>query len=705
MGFVWTIRLETVVCAVAGLGAVLAVLLLFAAPSASATALDPVAAGVPGNGRAWELVTPPEPVSARLMAGYLEALHGPEGIVMAISPSGDRVAYRTAGVLPDANFGTFIGEAIAERGLDGWSNRALNIPNPQFLDPVWTVQGGEGARAFDTDVRKVVWQTAQDANHDMNVSVGPLGPPFSTVAIGRESSVEGVSADLDRVFFSSTERLLPADAERAGGQSIYEYDDSGLHLIDANEDGSLIDPSCGGLWAGISSNGEEAFFNSGFFCAFPNLYMRTAGHTVEVSASQCTLADCGPEAPASYLGTSPDGSAVFFASAQRLTDADNEGESAIYRYDVASGTLSQLYQQPPGSTASGFAYLVNSSVDGSRVYFSSEGRLLPGEGSESGTNLYVADGGGLHFVAPDLPRPVFVSGDGRYAVFATAAALDPGDTDSSVDVYRYDADSGKSTLISAGTGGSGNGAFDAKLPTAPAALPPPPSPAFDGDRRVVFSTAEPLLPQDRNDKEDVYEWTEGGGLNLISGGVPGLPGEFVAATPDGGTILFRTSATLLPRDRDGGDLDIYAARIGGGLPEPPEPAQPGCSNCAEGTGGGGSPRPAPLGDPDLSHRLELGPIDAAARRQLARTGATTLLVEVPIPGRLEVIGRDPGHRTVATGSARAKDAGPLRVRLRLEPAARRALARGERATVRLFLSLENLHLHGPVLSLKGARAD
>ena len=44
------------------------------------------------------------------------------------------------------------------------------------------------------------------------------------------------------------------------------------------------------------------------------LYLRTGGHTAESSASQCTLADCGPEASAEYLGVSPDGSTVFFAA-------------------------------------------------------------------------------------------------------------------------------------------------------------------------------------------------------------------------------------------------------------------------------------------------------------------------------------------------------------------------------------------------------
>jgi hypothetical protein len=536
----------------------------------------------------------------------------------------------------------------------------------------------------------------------MGLFLGPLGPPYATAAMGHEGIFVGASPDLDRVYFTGADHIIPADAGRTGGSSIYESDSSGVHLAEELSGGSGPISGCGSEVTAKARDLDELFFTP--VCALPHVYMRTAGHTVDVSASQCTLADCGPESGATYLGVSPDGSAVFFSSTQRLTNADNEGQLTLYRYDVGGGALSQVYRQPLGSTASGFAYSAHSSADGSRVYFFTHGQLVPGQGSEIGTNLYLADGSGLHLVAPQVSDPIFASTDGRYAVFATRESLDPRDTDSSLDVYRYDADSGTSTLISAGSEGRGNGAFDTILPSAKDIIfPPPSSPAFDGGRRIVFATAEALLPQDHNEVEDVYEWTEAGGLSLVSGGVPGLPATYLGAAPDGSTVLFRTSATLLPRDRDGGALDIYAARIGGGLPEPPEPAQPGCSECAA----AGLPRltPLALGASDLSHRLELGPIDAASRSRLARTGATTLLVEAPAPGRLTVVGRDSGHRTVADGSARAREAGPLRVRLRLERSARRALADGKRVTIRLFLSLGKLRFRGPALALKGGRPD
>ena len=669
----------------------LAISALIAAAPASAATVDPVAAGVPGNGRAWELVTWPGPVTSRLDGSpYIPA----EYLPLAISPSGNRIVYKAMGPPPDASFGATVNQVVAERGSEGWDNRTLSYPLPQFVRLEYSVVSAEGPIAFDADLTKALWFNAIDTDGNQAFLSGPMGPPYKTIAdVGANSYFRGASPDLTRVIFLSEEHLVPADAARASGTSLYEADDAGIHLLDVNDDGSLVS-GCGSQFDSAMPSIEEVVFSANPNCgSFSRVYLRSGGHTVDVSASHCTLADCGPEANATYIGVSPDGSAVFISSTQRLTDANNEGKLMAYRYDIASGALNPLFEVPPGSTATSFGDAgvpIHVSADDSRAYLLVGGQLQPGLGSTSKPNLYLADSSGPHFVAAVPTEAVFVSSDGRYAVFYTAESLDPRDTDSSLDVYRYDADTNTSTLLSAGPGDSGNGPFDAKLPST--------SRAIDGNRRVVFTTAEALLPQDGNEKEDVYEWTEAG-LSLISGGVPGLPGAFVGSNSDGGTVFFRTSATLLPRDRDGGDLDIYAARIGGGLPEPPEAGVCSGWDCAESAVARPS-RISPLGPPNLSRRLELGPIDAAARRQLARTGATMLLVEAPGPGKLTVVGRDRKHRQVAGGSARVEKAGPLRVRLRLEPAARDALARGQRVTMRLFLALGKARLRSAAFALK-----
>jgi hypothetical protein len=296
-------------------------------------------------------------------------------------------------------------------------------------------------------------------------------------------------------------------------------------------------------------------------------------------------------------------------------------------------------------------------------------------------SLYLEDDQGLHVVAPGVvgsgaSKYFDVSSDGRYALFSTTAALDPGDDDGHNDVYRYDAVSGNFTWVSAGLGGSGNGEFDASIVSGPVG---------DLGQRALFETAEQLVPGDQNELPDVYEWSPAGPA-LITAGTPDFHYVYLGGTADNGTVLFSTSATLLPRDRDGGEGDIYAARLGGGFAEPSEGPRCEVQSCAELPVAQPSPR-LKSGD-DGKRRLELARIDAATRRQLAATGSTSLLAETPSPGQVSAEGRARigGRRQiVASGSAAAKKAGPVPIRLRLSAAAQSALAGGEKLKVDLVL--------------------
>ena len=700
------------VLAIAGIAAGCCLLGSPLVSAAGAATVDPVAAGVPGNGRAWELVTPEEPTSDRLDLGWFAAYIN-RSLVRAISTDGDRLVYRTGGSPEDASAGASITESIAERGSDGWSSRPLAYPRPETLGAAPLIDGEEGSVALNPELTKALWVNALALSGDslgvgstVGMFAGSPGPPYAMLTeigteLGKESRFVTATPNLDRAFFMSQSHLLPADAGRTAAMSLYEYSAGGTQLVEVQNNGSLIGP-CGSSFNTISGDGSEVFFTAHPFnefvqsqqeieegtpyptCGAKNeVYLRSGGHTTEISKSQCTLADCGEAQDASFLGLSPDGSTAFIASAQRLTDADNEGERMLYRYDLASGALTQLYPQPLGSSANNFSDL-QTSTDGSRVYFALVGQLLPGQGSETGTNLYLDDGSGLHLVAPATGNTLFasllLSSDGRYAVFESPAKLAPGDTDERIDIYRYDADTNTIKLVSGGAGGAGNGSFDATLSKTLGTL--------DGDRTVVFETAEQLLPQDHNDKTDVYEWTEAGGLDLISAGTPGYGADVTGATADGRTVVFRTNATLLARDHDLGEMDLYAARIGGGFPEPPEPSEPSqCAGagCDSGTAGGSATRR--ISQAPLERRLEVGSLDRDALRQLSHKGSTTVLVEVPKAGRLTIAGKARGGGSVASGSAIAKAPGPLPVALKLEPAARRALARGGSIRIRLFLTL------------------
>ena len=157
--------------------ALTALTLLATVPSASATTLDPVAPGVPGDGRAWELVTAPEPVSARLaMGGFAEFVNGPEGVVLAIWPWGTESPTGRPAPFPAGQAGIASNRRSSNAASDGWSNHvAEHTRFPQFTDVEWAATGGEGQRAFDPGLTKVVWQNAEDANLAMSLSWAPWG--------------------------------------------------------------------------------------------------------------------------------------------------------------------------------------------------------------------------------------------------------------------------------------------------------------------------------------------------------------------------------------------------------------------------------------------------------------------------------------------------------------------------------------------------
>ncbi|HEX5527500.1 MAG TPA: hypothetical protein VFX44_09950 [Solirubrobacterales bacterium] len=153
------------------------------------------------------------------------------------------------------------------------------------------------------------------------------------------------------------------------------------------------------------------------------------------------------------------------------------------------------------------------------------------------------------------------SADGSKAFFTTAAKLVPGDTDNGfVDVYErlYDATPGIETYvtheISTGPTG-GNDSHDVSFNAV----------STDGTK-VFFSTAESLVAEDGDKSSDVYERnTVTGETILVSGGSPScapcgnreVPASFVGATPTGSRVFISTDEQLTETDGDEA-TDVYA---------------------------------------------------------------------------------------------------------------------------------------------------
>jgi hypothetical protein len=87
--------------------------------------------------------------------------------------------------------------------------------------------------------------------------------------------------------------------------------------------------------------------------------------------------------------------------------------------------------------------------------------------------------------------------------------------------------------------------------------------------RLFFDSADALVPQDKNGKQDVYQFEpegvgscqrSGGCVGLISSGTSGRESTFLDASESGNDVFFLTSATLVSQDTDEA-FDIYDARV------------------------------------------------------------------------------------------------------------------------------------------------
>jgi hypothetical protein len=688
-------RFALVVAAAALIVAVLAP----AAPAALAPGVPVVPApGVPGNGRAWELVTPPEFDLFSI------------GAINGVSANGDRMVFRTLGPLAGAQGTSLLPATFAIRGPGGWNTASVTPPDSTRLLP----QGPTKPVAFNPAMTSAIWlgeiplsggegQLALYRRNDAD--------QFSLISeLGDGSSLNdflGASSDLGRVFFVSAKHLLPGDAGRTAGKSLYEASGSGLHLVDVAGNGSLLS-DCGVKTWGVNGSRDGMDISEDgrrvYFVTQPceggggtsRVYLREDGGTAkEISATQCTGPGCGLPQDADFLGATPDGASAFIFSTERLTNEDADEGPDLYRYDVGSGNLTLV--TTTGPTASPVP--VRPSLNGSRVFFCS--------GDEVDRELVVADEHGIRpLPSPPAAEPcgallaspgnvgIQWSANGRYALLTTEGSLSAGDTDTTWDVYRYDGVSGDFSDLSLGENGAGNGPFEVRLAEVPngfgASFYLSSRAMSDSGKEVFFSTVEALLPQDRNAVGDVYEWANGS-LSLVSDGVGASTATLLGASPDGSTVFFKTAATLLPRDRDGGASDIYAAVVGGGFPEPAPPSE--CLSACGPADGGRLSSPTPASAEALRGGIRLRPLDAAARRRIVASGLLTVLAEVPQAGNLSAsakarVGRK--LKTIAAASEKVGQPGPVRLSMQLSKEARRRLAAGKDLRVELALKLASL---------------
>jgi hypothetical protein len=361
------------------------------------------------------------------------------------------------------------------------------------------------------------------------------------------------------------------------------------------------------------------------------LYDRIDGSsTVEVSApapgaqpSNCETEAgvCSPQ-PAQFWAASANGSVVYFTSKAALTKESHTGPEPedpgndLYRYDLESRTLTDLtpdiFEHQPHKETDGARVLgvVGASEDGSYVYFVADGRLTEGA-PEGEANLYAwhgatAESGSVQFIAT-LAAPsaeeqenielmyqgetisydsdvqdwsrwpsesqAYVTPDGRHLAFMSTEPLTGYDNkdlagEAVHEVFEYSAEGGQLVCASCDPSGApplGSAFIGARLDER-ASTPFHQARSLSDDGSRLFFSSPDALAGVAGGSVKVFEY-EGGAIQLISGAEVGGEAVFLDASASGDDVFFATRERLAPTDTDE-LIDVYDARVNGGLPAP-----------------------------------------------------------------------------------------------------------------------------------------
>jgi hypothetical protein len=374
-----------------------------------------------------------------------------------------------------------------------------------------------------------------------------------------ELRLVGAAPDLAHVLLSSC-AALTADAVEVsapGGcdqaeQNLYEWSAGTLTLINLLPGESIGTPGAAlaATSGAISADGSRVYFT-----VAGTVYLREGGLTKTVLASA---------SPSAFQAASVGGDIAYLLDAGTLD-----------RYEAVSRTLTPV-------TGTGAEGVLGTSADGSAVYYAQSGKILLRVGS---TVTEVASSAASSNW-PAATGTARVSADGSHLVFLSAAELTGFPNDGHMEVFLSGPAPGGPTLtcVSCNPTGErpqGPSAIAGAVPNGSSAQAvdayKPRVMSTSGDR-VFFDSAARLVQQDTNSATDAYEWEAygsgtcarpGGCLQLISSGKGSEPSYFLDADAQGGDAFFLTAQSLYPLDP--GSYDVYDARVGGGFAAPPSP--------------------------------------------------------------------------------------------------------------------------------------
>jgi DNA-binding beta-propeller fold protein YncE len=577
------------------------------------TTPKPVSSFALPDGRAWEMVSPPDKGAAPV-----EALTREGGVILA-SEDGSKLTYVVDGALGEAegNRSPEWQQVLATRGATSWSSQDIATPNSkatgvtagqtpeyQYFSADLSTALVEPAGAEPFLAAGVTHPTPYLRDNTTGTYVGLVTAALVTAGSleGTDVTFVGASPDLSHVVIEAT-AALTGPGSAAG---LYEGTGDSLAFVTAlpGTAAPARQPELGFrgrvVHNAVSTDGTRVIWtNRAENAGGGHLYLRdmAKGETLQLDAAEGVVEPV--QASAEFQGATPDGSEVFFTDKQRLT-ADSTAEpkfpekADLYECTVVeeAGKLACRLKdltvdsnEGEHAAVQGFAF--GTGEAGADVYFVAQGVLASnangnGErGVPGGENLY-----GVHFdgsqwstrfiatLSPadsaewegaDLADTAYltarVSPNGRYLAFMSEASptgYDNVDANPEAkgardeEVYLYDSATASLTCVSCDpTGARPAGVLDHNE-------------AGEGlgllvDRRKV--------------------WAERGKEHWLAGNIPGWTAENLTSALyqsryllDDGRLFFNSPDDLVPQASNGKE-DVYEY----------EPA--GVGSCESATGG------------------------------------------------------------------------------------------------------------------------
>lgn len=285
---------------------------------------------------------------------------------------------------------------------------------------------------------------------------------------------------------------------------------------------------------------------------FRDIFVRDliAGTTIRINLGP---GGAQANAPSHAAGGAPaisaDGNIIaFYSNASNLIEGgDTNGVADVFVYDRTTERLNLISNAPDGSQANGASLLPSIDYVGRFVAYQSLATNLIPDDTNDASDIFVYDRNTetTERICNETVQPnsfsftPAISPDGFFVAFATAATnLIEGDTNGLVDVYVCNRRTGEFDRVSIGIGGQGNG------------ISIVPDISASGCFVAFKSEADNLVPDDHNDRVDVFVRARGQGVTeLISESVHGGSANDASFPPSitdlGRFVAFGSAATDL----------------------------------------------------------------------------------------------------------------------------------------------------------------